>query len=279
MLIRRLARSLPVAVVVFSLAATWAFASSGSTTDEGTIHTGVGSQEEADSFPCPPGETGPVVCVPDRGTAWKLTTDATGDCTQGPVGWQGDCVFAFDAGDELRVWGTRGIPLRSFRITWTVASGGAREPPPAPGSGDGTADAHQAGPAVPGVERPQVADPAPRPAPDPPSASTRTAFQSVAADAPSASEQSAAARRNEVPEAAFWDPPVTEVPGFSDLTAMPPPTFAGVANGGRPQDAGAPAAAGAIALLAAVWVIWSRRDSPSLHRHLSRREGHELGDA
>lgn len=113
-------------------------ASDAGPTTSGTIHTGVGSEDEARAFPCPgetaedAGRTGPVVCLDPKGDRWVLTSDASGDCTEGPMGWQGECIHAFRDGDVLRVWGTRGIPPTAFTVTW--ATGSVPPPPPASSS-------------------------------------------------------------------------------------------------------------------------------------------------
>ena len=231
-----------LAVVAFTL-------SSASTTDSGTIHTGVGSESEARDVPCPPGDSGPVVCVPDRGGNWTLSSEASGECSEGVAGWQGECIFAFGVGDHLRVWGTRGIPPTAFTIHWSTAAEDAPHAPPPPTAPDedgssGTDEASAATETTASRRPPVVAPP--------------TAVEDVATEEP----ESAVPYRT-VPANAFWDPPVTEVPGYSTLTAAPQPSFPQPPRGVR-EDAGAPAAAGGIALLAAGWVAWSRR------RELSR---------
>lgn len=224
--------------------------------DDGVVHTGVGSESEARAFPCAPADSGPVVCVPDRGTAWRLTSDATGECTEGVTGWYGDCVRAFDAGDHLRVWGTRGIPPREFRITWSVTRTGADDGAGRDSAPTGTSDrstgkaAHDGGPSEP-LPAPTVASPRSR-ADGPPGGPH-------AGPPPAGHAADPADRRRGVPEAAFWDPPITEVPGYSDLLAMPGPTYPQLpASVHARRDAGAPAAAGFVALLAAGWVAWQR---------------------
>ncbi|MDX1658573.1 MAG: hypothetical protein R3343_07125 [Nitriliruptorales bacterium] len=218
--------------------------SSAATTDGGTIHTGVGSESEARDVPCAPGDSGPVVCVPDRGGDWTLTSEASGDCSQGVTGWQGDCIFAFDAGDHLRIWGTRGIAPTTFTIQWSaIQEDASLAPPPPAGSDEGAPsdrDAATAGGETAASSRPPVVAPA------------------ATVEEPTGGEPPPAARDRAVPANAFWDPPVTDVPGYSELTAAPQPSFPMTPRIVR-EDAGAPAAAGAIALAAAGWVAWSRR--------------------
>lgn len=227
------------------------FSGSGTTADEGIIHTGVGSEDEARALPCPPGSSGPVVCVPDRGTSWRLTSDASGECSEGPVGWQGDCVRAFDAGDHLRVWGTRGLPPRTFRITWASSDpdGGGSAAPGAEGgtSGDRTTARQDSAPPPPRVAAPRTSavGPAPPGPVDP---------------EPARGAPAAQARAREVPDGVFWDPPASDVPGYSDLLAAPGPTYPHVPLTRRGRgDAGAPAAAGLVALVAAGWVLREHR--------------------
>lgn len=225
-------------------------------TEEGVIHTGVGTEDEARSFPCPPGSTGPVVCVPDQGTSWRLTSDATGECSEGPVGWYGDCVRAFDAGDHLRVWGTRGVPPRAFRISWyapqPAADDGGRAAPTgenAPDQNGTTSSGDSSTPPAPLVASPQRGS---------------GAFAAQTDPAPEPEPSLTAPRRDdrEVPGGVFWDPPASEVPGYSDLVAAPGPTYPHVPATIRGRgDAGAPAAAGAVALLAAGWVLREHRRS------------------
>lgn len=231
---------------------------------EGTIHTGVGSEQEARSFPCAPPDTGdaarsgPVVCVPAQEGSWTIESGASGECQEEPTGWRGACIFVLDLGHELRVWGTRGIPPTVFRITWS-----SDEPSPSPTPADVDPD----GGGVDGsdneggeVPPPRVAAPEREPS-EPPVAGT-SAFDV----APEASTTAAGGSRG-IPEAAFWDPPVSEVPGYSDLT-VGQPTF--TPAGDERRDAGAPVAAGVLALVAGGYAIADRRWLRGGHRTASQ---------
>ena len=250
-----LVRLVCCALAVFAiLAAMPGLPTSTSSSDSGTIHTGVGSEAEASEFPCN-GDSGPVVCVPDRGEGWRLSSDASGDCTDSLAGWYGDCVFAFDAGDHLRIWGTRGIPMRSFVITWI--------PPDDGGSSDAP---DQQDPAEPAPARAETGT-APAPAPTSPESvvaqrDPTTSSDEAAVAAPEEPTPVPPAVPHAEPEAALdqlWEPPVRDLPKYDDLVAAPQPTFPAAAGWTGRRDAGAPAAAGVAALLAAGWALRLRR--------------------
>ena len=134
--------------------------------DEGWIYGGVGSESEARAYPCPAeatGEwsrTGPVVCIDKVAPAWDLEwtkEDESYSCGSSGAGMTGNCMFTIDMGTYVKVWGTRGIPMTKFTLTWlhSTSSPGQSSPPAGGGTGGG-------GPGSPSGPRP----PAPPREPD-----------------------------------------------------------------------------------------------------------------
>lgn len=123
--------------------------------DRGWIHTGVGSESEARSYPCPTTaaggweRTGPVVCLQKKAPTWDLEyTPAGSGCTYSQTGWSGSCIFDIDMGDHVKVWGTRGIPYTEFRILW-LHDGQTPAPDTDPRQGGGSGSGGFSGPEAP----------------------------------------------------------------------------------------------------------------------------------
>jgi hypothetical protein len=130
-------RVIAVATVVFLMTAGIALAEHEA--DNGWIHGGVSSEEEARAYPCPTTalggweRTGPVVCLQKQADNWQLEASPEGTgCTYDTTGWHGSCVFDLDAGDHIRVWGTRGIGWTAFTVTWLHPLGSTGDPSPTP---------------------------------------------------------------------------------------------------------------------------------------------------
>jgi hypothetical protein len=131
-------RMAAVVATALAMALTGSPAAAEHMVDTGWIHGGVSSEDEARAYPCATGplggweRTGPVVCLEKQSTTWRLEASPEGSgCTYGPAGWHGSCVFDVDAGDHIRVWGTRGIGWTPFSVTW-LHSGGEPDATPSP---------------------------------------------------------------------------------------------------------------------------------------------------
>lgn len=116
--------------------------------DTGYVHTGVGTQDEARTYPCPrtPAggweKTGPVVCLAKRAPGWDLSyQEVSTGCSYNAAGWTGNCIFVVEMPDHIRVWGTRGIQYTKFTISWRQQAVQATAPPPKTSGTSGDAPA------------------------------------------------------------------------------------------------------------------------------------------
>lgn len=79
---------------------------------------------------------GPVVCFAKRGPAWEVRYDQErGACHYDVTGYRGHCIFDFEEGDHIKVWGARGIQYTEFTVVWLHSA------PPVAGSSPATTKA------------------------------------------------------------------------------------------------------------------------------------------
>lgn len=93
--------------------------------DGGWVEGGVSNEEQARAYPCPVAPAGgwerygPVVCFAKRGPAWEVRYDQErGACYYDVTGYRGHCIFDFEEGDHIKVWGARGIQYTEFTVVW-----------------------------------------------------------------------------------------------------------------------------------------------------------------